>query len=376
MSTAVSEIDKSINLAESILEALPDEIMSVGHNFNYFSRQARPNRARTEADEANEQVIFTDFGQARSVELKLPPPDARAGTFPQHNTPGAFRKDFETISSLRLTDYEGLHTVECLEKAGFKLQRAILTRKHIDRVAHQFANLSPRCFRDMMCLFDDSKRDFEVWIKIPQDHDQWAVHEGKRVPVAIDIDIAYINPRLDLIQFIQTVQYDQDLNIIDLRHVVFEVGLPLVANQSCFDKFGNLRNIAHVGVTGSKENSFENSLEGLDVGTVIWTSSDFKDGKTVSGAALLRHSGEVVLLADGDRRMAEFSARNLGAEGINPKTLAWTGRYAASAAKAEADDKYVVRTEYKQAVRSQVYQIVDGACIPGPEPIFNPLRLI
>lgn len=376
MATEVSTIDKSIDLAQAILESMPNEIMSVKHSFNYFSRQARPNKARTEDDEENEQVIFTDFGQARSVELKLPPPDLRAGTFPQHNTPGPFRKNFETIDSLRLDDYQGLHTAQCLEDAGFVVQRAILTRKHIDKVAHQFANLSPRCFRDMMCLFDESKRDFEVWIKYPQEHDNWVAYKGKRIPVGVDIDIAYINPRLDLIQFIQTVRYDQDLNIIDLRHVVFEVGLPLVANQSCFDKFGNLRNIAHVGVTGSKQNAFQNSLERLDDGTVIWTSTDFKDGKKLTGTALLRHSGEVLLLADGDRRMAEFSARNLGAEGINPKTLAWTGRYAPDAAKAERDDKYIVRTEYKQAVRSQVYQIVDGACIPGPEPIFDPLRLL
>jgi len=122
--------------------------------------------------------------------------------------------------------------------------------------------------------------------------------------------------------------------------------------------------------------AFQNSLERLDDGTIIWTSSDFKDGQKLNGAAILRENGHVILLEDGDKTMAEFSARNLGAEGINAKTLAWTGNYSADACLAETEDKYIVRTEYKEAVRKQVYQIVDGACIPGPEPIFDPLRLL
>lgn len=377
MAVNISEIDKSIDVAQAILDAAPVEVVPVSHSFNYFSKQrARPHKERTEEDEENEHVIFTNPGQARSVEMRLPPPDLRVGAHPQHNSPGSYRSNFETIPSLTLNDYQNIHTYLCLEENGYIPKVASLTRKHIDRVAHQFANLSHRCFRDMMCLVDEAKRDFDVWLKVPEGHTEFVNYRDKEIPVNCDIDIAYINPRLQLIQYIQTVRYDTNLKLIDLRHVVFEAGLPLVANQSCFDKFGNLRNIAHVGVTGSETNAFQNSLERLDDGTIIWTSSDFKDGQKLTGAAILRENGQVILLEDGDKTMAEFSARNLGAEGINARTLAWTGNYSADACLAESEDKYIVRTEYKEAVRKQVYQIVDGACIPGPEPIFDPLRLL
>lgn len=377
MTNQVQEIDKSIDMAQAILEAAPGEMLRIKHFHNYFSKQQRSSgKERTDEQNENEQVIFTNPGQARSVELRLAPMDPRVGIHPQHNTPGFYRTKLETIPSLTLDDYQNIHTVDCLEEAGFVHKVASLTRKHIDGVAYQFANLSSRCFRDMMCLVEESKRDFDVWLKYPEEHKEFVEHNGKQIPINCDIDIAYINPRLELIQFIQTVRYNKDLKIVDLRHVIFEAGMPLVANQSCFDCYGNLRNIAHVGVTGSVSNSFQNSLERFDDGTIVWTSSDYKDGKKLTGAAVLRDNGQVILLKDGDKTLSEYSGRNLGAEGINPRTLAWTGAFSCDGALPESEDKYIVRTEYKEAVRKQVYQIVDGACIPGPQPIFDPLRLL
>ena len=68
--------------------------------------------------------------------------------------------------------------------------------------------------------------------------------------------------------------------------------------------------------------------------------------------------------------MAKNAARNMGAEKIG-KDGAWTGKFGRDACVAELQDKYVMRQEYKQAVRRQSNQIIDGASIPGLIPIFN-----
>lgn len=382
-----STIQETIAFAELVLTGvnLPEfnesrllqkEITRVRHDHNYFSKKISRNSKIQETPGINDGVIFTAPGQARPVEMKLPPRDPRAGVYPQHNSPGLFRVDLEVIPSLALDAYKNIHTVDCLIEAGFVPKIARLTKKHLEKIQEQFANLSSRCFRDMMCLFEENKRDFEVWVKIPDNHQEWLELNGKRIPINCDINVAYINSRLELVQFIQCSKYNQEGQLIDLKHVVFETGLPLVINQSCFDKFGNLRNIAHVGVTGSAVNGFHNSLERFDDGTVIWTSSNLKDNQFITGSAALKLNGEVLLLNASDKVMAEFSARNLGAEGINPKTLAWTEKFSPDACIAETNDRFIVRREYKQAVRKQSYQIVDGACIPGPEPIFDLIRLL
>lgn len=342
------------------------DITRVKHDHNYFSKRVLPKASKLQESKQNEGVIFTAPGQARPVEMKLPLRDPRAGIYPQHNSPGLFRPNLEVMPSLTLDLYKNIHTVDCLKEAGFIQKTARLTKRHLEKIQEQFANLSSRCFKDMMCLFDEHKRDFEVWIKIPNEHREWLDLNGKRIPINCEINLAYINPHLELVQFIQCSKYNEEGQLIDLKHVVFETGLPLVINQSCFDKDGCLRNVAHVGVTGSVTNGFHNSLERFDDGTVIWTSSDLKEGKSITGSAALKSSGEVVLLHGSDKTMAEFSARNLGAEGINPRTLAWTEKFSPDACVAEANDKFIVRREYKQAVRKQSYQIVDGACIPGP----------
>ncbi len=383
--TDAATIQETIEFAQSVLNAdarskakLEKETINISHSFNYFNRNiSRAHfKERTESNTQREQIIYTAPGQARSLELKLMQSDPRAGVYPQHNSPGFFTKRLEVIPSLLLDDYKNIHTAICLGEAGYIPKTARLTKKHLEKVAKQFANLSPRCFRDMMCLYKEDTRDFSAWIKIPKDHQEWIELDGKQLPINCDINVAFVNPRLQLIQYMQTMRYNEQAKIVDMKHVVFEAGLPLVINQSKFDIYGNLRNIAHVGMTGSNSNSFQNSLERFDDGTVVWTSSDFKSEKVLTGSAALKDNGEVIIIDGGDQTMAEFSARNLGAEGINPTTLAWTNRFSPDACIAEKDDKFIVRREYKQAVRKQVYQIVDGACIPGPEPIFDLVRLL
>jgi hypothetical protein len=260
-----------------------------------------------------------------------------------------------------------------LQENDFEEQNTVLTKKKLSKISNQFANLSSECFLQMMCLHDTKdKRDFKVWVKrgpIGFFTDPNVSHQKKIE--GEEIVIAYINQNRGTIQFIQTITRNIYGDIIDLKHVVYELGIPIVINQSTFDKFGNLRNIAHVGVTGSSQNGFINSLERFDDGSVIWTSSESVKGKYVSGSAALKPDGAVILLSGGENRMSEFSARNLGAEGIHPRTLSWSGKYSSDACLSEIEDKFIVRREYKSAVRKQVYQIIDGACIPGPDPIFN-----
>ncbi len=376
-------IQETIEFAQSILKGdaktKPEkEVVNIRHSFNYFNKNiSRPHfKERTESSTEREQIIYTAPGKAMSLELRMSASDPRAGIYPQHNSLGFFKKQLEVLPSLILDDYKNIHTALCLHDAGYVPKTARLTKKHLEKVAQQFANLNKRCFRDMMCLYKEDTRDFSAWVKIPVNHQEWIEHNGKQLPINCDINIAFVNPRLQLIQYMQTMRYNAEAKIVDMKHVVFEAGLPLVINQSTFDIYGNLRNIAHVGMTGSNSNSFQNSLERFDDGTVVWTSSDFKDRQTQTGSAALRDSGEVIIIEGGNKVMAEFSARNLGAEGINPKTLAWTDRFSPDACIAEKDDRFIVRREYKQAVRKQVYQIIDGACIPGPEPIFDLVRLL
>ena len=366
-------LDQSIEFARQVLAANPGEVVKVGHSFNYFNKQRRCFKNSDEKKQVPEKVIYTNPGQARSLKLYQKDFEYRLGNFPQHNSVGDFHNNLEVLPSISLEVFSNLHTISNLLENGFEEQIAVLTKKKISKIGKQFANLSPECFLQMMCLHDTKdKRDFKVWIKRgpigfftdPNTSHQKSL-DGE------ELVIAYVNETRGTIQFIQTITRNIYGDIIDLKHVVYELGIPIVINQSTFDKYGNLRNIAHVGITGSSQNGFINSLERFDDGTVLWTSSELVNNSFVSGSAALKMDGSVVLLQDGDKKMSEFSARNLGAEGIHPRTLSWSGRFSPDACLREQDDKFIVRREYKSAVRKQVNQIVDGACIPGPEPIFN-----
>jgi len=366
-------LEQSIEFARQVLAAKPGEVVNVGHSFNYFNRHKRSFKDTPDKKQAPEKVIYTNPGQARSLQLYQKAFEYRAGNIPQHNSYGDFHSNLEVLPSISLEVFSNLHTITNLMDNEFEEQNAVLTKKKIAKIGQQFANLSPECFLQMMCLHDSKdKRDFKIWVKrghvgfFTQPNISHQKHlEGE------ELIVAYINQNRGTIQFIQSITRNAYGDIIDLKHVVYELGIPIVINQSTFDKFGNLRNIAHVGVTGSAQNGFINSLERFDDGTVIWTSSDLQNGNYITGSSALKMDGQVVLLDGGDKRMSEFSARNLGAEGIHPRTLSWSGKFAPDACVPEIEDKFIVRREYKSAVRNQVYQIIDGACIPGPEPIFN-----
>ncbi len=346
-------IDDAIKLAQEVLDTAPGQALNIKHNFNYLSKTSKSNKNKNLPSQS--RIVYASPGQARLLELKVPPRDQRVGRFPQHNTPGAFQTGIQVLASLTLDKYRDLHSVFSLEEAGFKPHKATLTKKKIANLANQFAHLSSECFKEMLCLQSEvEKRDFDVWVR----------------EVEGEIMIAYINPHNFLIQFMQSVFLDESGAVCDLRHVVYETSIPLVINQTCIDKDGRTRNIAHVGVTGSTSNSFVNSLERFDDGTIMWTTSDFKFGKNVVGSAVLKDDGEVILLPGLNKELTEFSARNLGAEGIDTKTQSWIGKFSPEACVPESHDKYIVRREYKTSVRKQVNQIVDGACIPGLTPIF------
>jgi len=346
-------IEKYIAYAEQVLAAEPGSAFKISHDFNYLSKNSKSKKSDLNKPS---RIIYAGPGKARLVEL-IVPGDQRAGRFPQHNSMGPFPMSIEVLPSLRIDEYEGLHTRQALESAGFEKKNSVLTKKKIAKIAEQFANLSPMTFSEMMCLKTEfQKRDFEIWTKLNQQD---------------ELVIAYINFNSQIVQFFQVIQRDYENRIVNVKHVVCETGLPLVVNQSCIDIYGNVRNVAHVGITGATENQCRNSLERFDDGTVVWTVTDYRKDRIVSGAAAMLDSGEILIIPTGDITLSQLAARNLGAEGIDPNTQKWRGSFDKNACVPEIYDKYIVRREYKAAVRNKVHQIVDGACIPGLMPIFN-----
>lgn len=351
-------VDEAISFAKKVLELAPGEFVNVKHRFNYVnSTKIKIPSKKQLVTEENSKIIYFAPGRAKSLEIRTIDLSSKAGRFPQHNTQGDFSLDIELRPSLTLDYYRDLVSVFALEEAGFSSQNTTLTKKKIAKLALQFAHLSIQSFKEMLCLQNETdKRDFEIWVR----------EEGFN-----QYDIAYVNPNTSLIQFMQTIIVNDDNQICDLRHVVYDACTPIVINQTFVDSSNRIRNVAHVGVTGSTSNSFVNSLERLDDGTLIWTTSDIRGFDLIAGSAALRDDGEVILFEDSNPTLAQFSARNLGAEGIDPRTQAWTGKFSPEACLPESMDKYIIRTQYKAAVRKQVNQIIDGACIPGLMPIFR-----
>lgn len=359
MAETSSTINEAIKFAQSVLDAKPGTVVNVAHHFNYFGRRTKFKKHGLGFDLENQgRVVYMVPGQARALQLTDSEQiaDHRAGRIPQHNSPGFFHNQLGIITSSSLNEYLNFTNIETLESSGFSQQNSILTKRKLSHLAKQFCNLTTQGFKGMMCLDGDSdKRDFEIWTRYKDN---------------FTIQVAYINPELGCIQFIQEITRNNYMSIVDVKHIVFEMGIALVINQTCYDEFGNLRNIAHVGVTGNQKTGYNNSLERFDDGTIIWTCSNHKAKGIPTGSAALKDNGEIILIA-GDPNLAKSAARNLGAEGINEHNQTWTGQYSESACIPEAEDRFIIRREYKNAVRKQANQIVDGACIPGLEPIFK-----
>ena len=203
-----------------------------------------------------------------------------------------------------------------------------------------------------------------------------------------------MNLKYNMIQFMQVITRNPAGEIINLKNITYDAGEPVVINESLIDKFGNKRGIAHIGAKGPNA-TIMNALERFDDGTICWHVSQGLDiPKTrliannmlkydfcpESATALMKEDGSVffvdpitgqLVLRDNLTQLAQTAARNLGAEGIDANTQDWTGDFALEACIAEAEDRYILRREYKEAVRKQLYQIIDGASIPGLDPIFN-----
>lgn len=350
----VEKVSEAIEFAQLVLSAEPGSIVDVSHDFNYFSRANKHKKKLFDFDlESEGRVVYMGPGKARALQLKTPLQDNRAGLFPSHNTPGIFNLHIPSLPSLSIDEYLSWNTIQDLEDNGFSKRTFILTKKRLHCLSEQFGNLSLNGFRGMMCLDNESdRRDFDVWIKYKTNS---------------NIQMAYIHPEFGTIQFVQELYLSELMQVIDLRHVIFDSGIATVINQTRYDSNGNLRNIAHVGKTGNS--SYHNSLERFDDGAVVWTCTDLKSSK--SGSALLKENGEVLLIKNGDYLLSKGAGRNLGAEGINSHNHTWTGSFAQEACIAEAYDKHIIRREYKSAVRKQANSIIDGACIPGLEPIFK-----
>jgi hypothetical protein len=248
-----------------------------------------------------------------------------------------------------------------LERMGFTKSTTAMTRKRLYQVAKQFSHMNLEAFKQMVCVYDDKQRDYEIYVR------RKAGDIFSKTPS--ETAIAIFNPNLGFLQFMQILEKDLAGNVTNLKHIVFEAGDPIVINESRLDQFGKLRQIAHVGDWGGKS-EYLNSVERFDDGSILWTLTEQNAARN-SASAALKEDGQIVILKNLDSSLHQVVARNLGSEGIDANTGRWTGRFDPAAMRPEYEDKYILRREYKDSIRKQVYQIIDGAAIPGLLPIFD-----
>lgn len=357
----------------------PDiEDVKLNHNFNYvggmrskysFKDSKKKTSQNLDPNKLTELVLMTRPGTASRVMIAMPEEDSRAGIYPQHNTifkeveandadleddeiielPEKdledFRTSLELIPSRKLEPYKNLIDIKKLKDQGFQKRVCTMTKQRLDVIKNQFSHLSEFAFNQMLDIPRPDKRDFPVYYKILTKSNQ--------------IVIAYLGEKSKKTHFVQIIQYNKKNHIKSIKHCTFDEGEPLVINETQIDKFGNFRQIAHVGNKGGSE--YYNSVERYDDGTVSWAITHNKE----TGAAVLRPSGEIVFLEDIHNHAAETAARNLGAEGVLDGE--WTGEFDLAACGLECDP---MQETFKSKVRDQISNIVDGASIPGLDPIF------
>ncbi len=320
--------------------------LKLKHTHNYLSSGIRVKKAQS-AEGRSQSVLMMKPGTARPVEVFDTKKDPRAGIFPQHNSPGAFRDELQVLESITFEGFDSLIDVHDLEKQGWQTKSLALTKKRVREIADKFANLSSNAFKQMMSLTCKDKRDFEFHYLIDDEN-----HLTKT---------AYVNERSGLTLFVQYIYRDSNGRVLKLLHCMFDKGEPFVVNESRIDDYGNIRQISHVGKKGGS--NVKNSLERFDDGTVVWTVTDGEK----SGTAILRPNGEIKVLGGMLNALNMIAARNLGAEGLN-KDGSWDEKFSLSACK---PDDHPMQKEYKDSVRNQIYNIIDGSSIPGLKPIFD-----
>jgi hypothetical protein len=236
--------------------------------------------------------------------------------------------------------------VETLEKNNFQLSIVPMTKDRLSKLQKQLSHMSPYAFNQMMDIPRPDKRDFKVYYKIIKKTRQ----------------IITVYPHRKSLQslFAQVVQYDEENNVNSIKHCSFDNNAPYILNESKTDKFGNLRQIAHVGRKGG--GIAQNSVERFDDGTLIWVITQEKE----TGAAALKPNDEVVFVGNVINNAAKLAARNMGAEVVIGN--AWGGRFCPSGCRPEC---HPMQQNFKAQVRLQINQIIDGATIPGLDPIFK-----
>jgi hypothetical protein len=346
------------------------------HRHNYFGgpysyknsyKAAKDKKAALDPEKLHEMVLMTRPGQISRVSIALPEEDERAGVFPQHNTMFHFsdsdeeydedemmpisigEDDYETslelIEAKDLNPYKHLKDVVSLKNSGFEKRVCSMTKTRLMKIQAQFSHLSEFAFNQMLDITRPDKRDFTVWYKI--------------ISKKSTVLIAYPCEKTKFTNFVQVIHYDKNKRIDGIKHCVFDKGEPLVINETLIDTFKNIRQIAHLGTKG--QSKFLNSVERFDDGTVSWV---IHDGDT-SGAACLLTSGKIIFVENKLNYSTELAARNLGAEKCIDGD--WTGEFDISACHELGN---TLQETFKAKVRSQISNIVDGASIPGLDPIF------
>ncbi len=322
------------------------------HKHNYIGGPyAYKNSSRSgrhlDPENLTELVLMTKPGRASKMNIALPEEDHRAGIFPQHNSPDDFRVELELLAARTLDPYSHLSNITNLNKAGFKERKFNMTKQRLGKIKAQFSHLSELAFNQMLDITRPDKRDYPAWYKILKKSNQ--------------VLIAYPAQKTEFVNFVQVIQYSIDNKIIGLKHCTFVEGKPLVINETLIDKFYNLRQIAHMGYKDASP--YANSVERFDDGTVSWIIT--KEDST--GAAALRPNGEIQFIENIINDHAKIAARNLGAEKVNNNGK-WTGEFSLDACSNK--NPHILQETFKTKVRKQISQIVDGASIPGLDPIF------
>lgn len=331
----------------------PKADVSLKHRYNYVGgafAYKNSNRKSSILNPENfkEEVLMIGYGRARRVRVAVEEADPRAGSYPDHNSPEELKKDLELIPARTLEPYQHMSEIASLEANGYKRSVSSLTKEKMRRIQHQFSQLNKYAFNQMMDIPTPDKRDFDIWYKEISSRNQLIVVSPQA--------------KTGLANFAQVIHFDDKKNILAIKHCSFDQGKPFVINETCLDAFGNLRQIAHLGFKGDSKAS--NSVERFDDGSVVWTVS--KDKET--GAAALKLNDEITFIQDLMNDQAKLAARNFGAETIIADR--WLPEFNFEACSGE--NNHPMHKAFKDKMRKQIGNIVDGAMIPGLLPIFLP----
>lgn len=335
------------------------------YSYKSSAKAAKGKQVALDPENLHQMVLMTRPGQISKVSIALPDDDLRAGIFPQHNTvfheteidediedilPTSIKEDdytnsLELIRAKDLNPYKHLTNIVLLKQAGFQKRVCSMTKARLSKIKAQFSHLSDFAFNQMLDITRPDKRDFTVWYKV--------IHKNSTLL------IAYPCEKTKYTNFVQVINYDKHKRINAIKHCVFSEEEPIVINETLIDKFNNVRQIAHLGA--KDENSKLNSVERFDDGTVSWIVDDGVD----SGAACLLESGRIVFVENKLNESTKLAARNLGAEKCIDGE--WQAEFDPSACEGTGGP---VQESFKVKVREQISNIIDGASIPGLEPIF------